>query len=133
MVVPPGVVTDTFPEDPEPTMAVMLVDETTLNEAAAVPPKLTEVAPSKSVPVMVMVAPVPPVEVKVDRTGGSINVKPVPVAVPPGVVTDTLPDAPKPTTAVILVGEITLNELAAVPPKLTAEVPVKPVPVMVIE
>jgi hypothetical protein len=35
----------------------MLVVETTVNDAAAVPPKLTAVAPVKSVPVIVTVAP----------------------------------------------------------------------------
>jgi hypothetical protein len=35
----------------------MLVAETTVNEVAAVPPKLTAVAPVKSVPVIVTVAP----------------------------------------------------------------------------
>ena len=56
--VPPGVVTLTFPEVPPASTAVMLVAETTLKEVAAVPPKLTAVAPVKSVPVKVTVAPV---------------------------------------------------------------------------
>jgi len=43
---------------PAATTAVMLVAETTLNEVAAVPPKLTAVAPVKLVPVIVTVAPV---------------------------------------------------------------------------
>ena len=51
--------------------------------------------------------------------------------VPPGVTTTTLPDAPPATTAVMVVAETTVNEVAAVPPKLTAEVPVKFVPVIV--
>ena len=52
---PPGVVTDTKPELPLATTAVMVVLLTTLNEVAAVPPKLTAVAPVKLVPVMVTV------------------------------------------------------------------------------
>jgi hypothetical protein len=56
--VPPGVVTLTFPEVPAAITAVMLVAETTVKEVAAVPPKLTAVAPVKLVPVKVTVAPV---------------------------------------------------------------------------
>ena len=47
------------PVDPPPTTAVILVALTTLKDAAAVAPKLTEVAPVKLVPVMVIVVPVP--------------------------------------------------------------------------
>ena len=57
-------------------------------------------------------------------TGAGINVKPESVAVPPGVVTLTLPDAPEATTAVILVEEFTTNDVAATPPNLTAVAPV---------
>ena len=55
--VPPAVVTVTFPDDPVPTSAVMVVGETTVKYAAGVPPKLTAVAPVKFVPVRVMVVP----------------------------------------------------------------------------
>ena len=54
------------------------------------------------------------------------------LAVPDGVVTLTDPELPAPTTAFIEVAEITVKELAAVPPKLTAVALVKLVPVMVI-
>ena len=60
-----------------------------------------------------------------------INVNPALLAMPFAVVTLTLPVAPAPTTAVILVALTTVNEVAAVPPKLTAVVPVKFVPVIV--
>jgi hypothetical protein len=81
----------------------MLVALTTVKDVAAVPPKLTEVAPVKLVPVMVTVAPLT-AEVGVkDVMVGAAMVKPARLAVPPGVVTDTLPDAPLPTTAVMLV------------------------------
>ena len=60
-----------------------------------------------------------------------INVNPALLAMPFSVVTLTLPVAPAPTTAVILVALTTVNEVAAVPPKLTAVAPVKSVPVMV--
>ena len=44
---------------------------------------------------------------------------------------ETLPLVPDPITAVILVGETTLNDVAAIPPKLTAVAPVKLDPVIV--
>ena len=53
------------------------------------------------------------------------------VPVPPGLVTDTVPVVPLPTTAVMLVALATLNDVTAVPPSVTAVVPVKLVPVMV--
>ena len=49
---PDAVVTDTTPEAPAPTVAFMLVALTTVNVVAAVPPKLTAVAPVKFVPIM---------------------------------------------------------------------------------
>ncbi len=132
VAVPLGVVTDTLPEVPVPTTAVMLVAETTEKEVAAVPPKLTAVAPMKLMPVIVTVAPLAPlVGVKDEIAGALIKVNPVFVAVPPGVVTDTLPEVPAPTTAVMVVAETTEKEVAAVPPKLTADAPIKLVPVMV--
>jgi len=135
VAVPPGVVTLTLPEVPAATTAVMLVAETTLNEVAAVPPKLTAVAPVKLVPVMVTVAPIAALiglnDVTVGAVGVPMNVNPARVAVPPGVVTLTLPEVPAATTAVMLVAETTLNDVAAVPPKLTAVAPVKLVPVIV--
>ena len=53
------------------------------------------------------------------------------VAVPPGVVTVTLPVDPLPTVAVIWVEESTVKLAASVPPNLTAVASVKLVPVMV--
>ena len=47
------------------------------------------------------------------------------------VVTLALPVAPAPIIAVMLVALTTVNAVAAVPPKLTAVVPVKFVPVIV--
>ena len=60
-----------------------------------------------------------------------IKVNPVLLPIPFGVVTLTLPVAPVPTTAVIVVALTTVNEAAAVPPNLTAVAPVKLVPVIV--
>jgi hypothetical protein len=129
---PPGVVTTTSPEVPEATVAVMLVLEFTTNEAAAVPPKLTPVAPLKLLPVIVIVAPDDAdAGVKDEIVGAAINVNPFSDAVPADVVTATSPDEPVPTVAVILVGLFTVKEAAAVPPKLTLNAPVKLVPVIV--
>ena len=57
--VPPGLVIETDPEVPAPTIAVMVVLLMILNEAAAEPPKFTEVAAEKLVPVMVTLVPDP--------------------------------------------------------------------------
>jgi hypothetical protein len=129
---PPGVVTETLPDEPVATTAVMVVELTTLKEAAAVPPKLTAVAPVKLVPVMVTVAPLAALRgAKDDMVGAGIKVNPASTALPPGVVTETLPDEPVATTAVMVVELTTLKDAAAVPPKLTAVAPVKLVPVIV--
>ena len=78
------------------------------------------------VPVRVTVVPVAAdVGVKEVIVGAGINVNPASVAVPPGVVTLTLPVVPLATTAVMLVAFTTLKLFAAVPPKLTAVVPVR--------
>ena len=66
--------------------------------------------------------------------GAGAYVKPAKEAVvanDPGAVTLTEPEAPAPTTAVICVLLLTVKEVAAVPPKLTAVAPVNPVPVMI--
>ena len=63
--------------------------------------------------------------------GAGISEKPPSVAVPPGVVTDTIPSAPAPTTAVIIVEDITVKLFAGIPPKLTADAPVRFNPVIV--
>ncbi|MNI29379.1 hypothetical protein D3C85_1741060 [compost metagenome] len=46
--------------DPAATTALIVVGETTVNELAAVFPKLTLVALLRSLPVMVITSPVPP-------------------------------------------------------------------------
>ena len=125
-----------LPEEPEPTTALIVVPLTMVNEAAGVPPKETIVTAPKSVPVIVTVVPVDPVvgvkEVMLAPGGGGVlYVNPPSEAVPLAVVTLMLPDAPEPTTAVMVVEETTVKDVAAVPPKLTAVAPVKFVPVMV--
>ena len=73
LAIPPGVTTVTDPEAPDATTAVIVVALTTLNEAAAVPPKLTAVAPEKFIPVIVTTPPVPVlIGVKVVIVGGGI-------------------------------------------------------------
>jgi hypothetical protein len=132
LAVPPGVITETEPDVPEATTAVIVVEFTTLKEVAAVPPNVTEVAPLKLVPVSVTVAPDPAeVGVKEERVGAGIKVNPARLAAPPGVVTETEPEVPDATTAVMVVELTTLKDVAAVPPKLTDEAPVKFVPVIV--
>ena len=131
LAMPFAVVTFTLPVEPAPTTAVILVALTTVNEVAAVPPKLTAVAPVKFVPVIVTVCPVP-AEVGLNEAivGGGKYVKAARVPVPDAVVTETTPEAPAPTVALILVALTTVNVVAAVPPKLTAVAPVKFVPIM---
>ena len=86
----------------------------------------------KFVPVIVTVAPVA-ADVGVNEAieGGGKYVKFAPLAVPLGVVTDTAPDAPAPTTARILVALTIWYDVAATPPKRTLVAPVKFVPVIV--
>ena len=68
--VPAEFVTETLPEFPFPTMAVILVELTTVKEVAAVPPKLTDDIPLKLLPVIVTVFPlVADVGEKEDTTG----------------------------------------------------------------
>ena len=59
------------------------------------------------------------------------EINPANEPVPPGVVTLIKPEPLEGTTAVIVVGEIVLNELAGTPAKLTAVTPLKLVPVIV--
>ena len=71
VAVPAGVVTLTLPLVPDATTAVIWVKEFTVKELAAVPPKLTAVAPVKLVPVITTETPVPElVGVKEEMAGG---------------------------------------------------------------
>ena len=60
VAVPPNVVTTISPDAPSPTMAVIRVDEFTVPEEDATPPKLTDGYPKKSVPNMVTAVPFVP-------------------------------------------------------------------------
>ena len=132
LAVPPGVVTATFPELPLATTAVILTGLTMENELAGVPPKLTAVAPENPVPVIVIVVPVEAVAgVNELMVGKGIKVKPLRLAVPPGVITETFPLFPFPTIAFILEALVTVNEEAATPPNITELAPVNSEPVIV--
>ena len=72
LVVPPGVVTDTPPLLPLPTTALIVVAFTTVNDVAAVPPKLTALAPVKLVPVITTVAPADAVVGAKDVIAGAV-------------------------------------------------------------
>jgi hypothetical protein len=124
--VPPSVVTVILPVLPLATTAVIALSLTTVNEAAAVPPKLIAVAPVKYEPLIVTDAPVTPVAgVNELTTGAGINVNAVAEdPAPLGAVTVILPVVPPATTAVIILSDTTVYEAAAVPPKLTAVAPV---------
>lgn len=118
---------------PVGTVAVMLVAEPTVN-VALVPLKFTAVAPVKPVPVIVTLVPTAPLEgEKLVNVGAAVGVKvPALVAVPPAVVTFTVPVVTLAgVTAVMLVAELTVKLAAATLLNVTAVAPVKLVPVMV--
>src|SRR5581483_1876637 len=127
--VPPGVVTMTVPVVvPSATTAVSFVSERTVTSVASVPPMFTPVAPRKSLPVSVIVAPVsaPTVAGENDVIVGSgqsgVKVSELFTLVF-GLVTEIATGAvPTPcgTTAVTLVSESTLKLAAGVDPKSTA-------------
>jgi hypothetical protein len=101
---------------------------------AEVPANLTEVAPEKPEPEITTVVPggpLPGLKELMVGAGEAVTVKSEElVAVPPGVVTESLPVvAPDVAVAVIWVEELTVNEILA-PPNLTAVAPVNPVPVI---
>ncbi len=133
---PAGVVTLIGPVvAPAGTVAVILVDLTTLN-VAAVPLKVTPVAPVKLVPVIVTVVPTGPKvgenEVIVGAPAVDVTLKPWELqSLPPGVVTQIFPVvAPLGTVAVIFVEDFTVN-VAETPWNVTLVAPVKFVPVIV--
>ena len=59
LLLPPGVVTTTFPVAPEPTVAVIWVGLFTVNEVTAVPPSVTAVAAVNPEPVITTGCPAP--------------------------------------------------------------------------
>jgi len=73
----------------------------------------------------------PDVGVKEVTEGGGTKLNPANDEEPYEVVTTTFPDAPLPTTAVIVVALATINDVAFTPPKLTPVTPTKFEPVIV--
>jgi hypothetical protein len=133
--VPPGFVTPICPvRAPAGTPAFTCVADTVVG-AVATPPKLTAVAEAMFVPFIVTTAPTAPeAGEKLDTVGaGTVTVKSEALApVPPGVVTAIGPVvAPAGTFAVTCVAESAVNVVALVPLNVTAEAPVRCVPVIV--
>jgi hypothetical protein len=140
-LVPPEVVTvtSTVPAAPAGAVAVIWVALLTVKPVAAFAPKLTAVAPVNPVPLIVTLVPpaVGPDAGLTPVTEGAYlktSLEFVALLPPPGMVTvtSTAPD-PAGEVAVIDVALLTVNVVAAVPPKLTAVAPVKLVPVIVTE
>lgn len=130
--VPPGVETVIGSPALTGTTAVICVAEITVNVVAGRPPKFTAVAPVKFVPVNVITAPGSPlVGAMLVIVGLLTKVNPAVALVPPSVCTETAPDAPAATTAVICDGLLTVKFVAAMPPKRTDTAPVKFAPVTV--
>ncbi len=111
--IPPGVVTVMAPDNPGPGIAVIVVEETTVKVPASSPPKRTEDAPVKLVPVIVIVVPaMAETGVKEVMAGGGIKTNPARLPFPVGVATTTFPEAPDPTVALITESETTVKAAA---------------------
>jgi hypothetical protein len=135
-LVPPEfvTVTETAPK-PEGATAVIKVSSRIVNTAGSAP-KNTSVAVVKPVPVRVTLLPptmAPPVGDKLVRVGAAtyMNVAPLLVAEAVLTVTALAPTAPAGAVAVTVLSEPIVKAVAAVVPKFTPRVPIKPAPVMV--
>lgn len=127
-----GVVTEITPLDPLAGMAMIVVEDNTVKDAAATPPKLTALLPNKLVPEIIMVVPIPALEgVKEEMVGGKAKINPGSSAIPSAVVTETLPVSPVPTTALMVLAEITVKLAAGLEPKFTFVTSVNALPVIV--
>jgi hypothetical protein len=129
---PPFVFTLIIPElVPEATVARICVPDTTVTELANVPWNLTTLSGEKPVPLMVTTLPTGPLAgLKLVIVGLTLNCFLL-IAVPPLVVTEMLSViAPAGTVAVILVEDTTVK-LAALLPNITADAPVKLLPLIV--
>jgi len=135
--VPPGVVTPMAPEAaPAGTVALMEVSLATENVTAAVPLKVTAVAPVRWVPVIVTESPILPMAGrKLETVGAGTKVKAEElIPVPPRVVTLIGPVlAPAGTVALMEVALATENVVADVALNRTAVAPVRLTPVIVTE
>jgi hypothetical protein len=135
-LVPPGftTVTETAPV-PEGATALIKVSLRILN-VAGLAPKITAVAIMKPVPVRVTLLPptmAPPVGDKLVRVGMAIywNMAPLLVAEAVLTVTALAPATLAGEVAVTVLSEPTVKAVAAVGPKYTSRVLIKPAPVMV--
>ena len=135
VAVPPVVVMTIFPViAPVGTVAATWRSELTVMVVTATPPKVTPVVWVNPVPVMVTTVPTLPLGGEKLRIVGVTLKVPELVAEPPSVVTTIFPVlAPLGTVAVTLLSELTVNMVAATPPKVTFVVCVSPVPLMVTE
>jgi hypothetical protein len=132
-------VTSTLPFDSAGEVAVMEVDEPTLNSDATVTPKSTDVTPEKFVPVMVTRVP-PAVEPTLGLMSVTVGIGPrkwnsssVPLAfAPPLVVTITL-TLPLDSAGDVALIEVpdTTTKAAGTRPNITLEAPESSVPVMI--
>ncbi len=132
--IPMGLFTDILPEEPVAGIAVIVLPFTILNDAAGVPPKLTPFADKKFVPVIVTRVPSPALVGKNEETvapPGPKKVNPAKVAVAPDLATDTWPEAPNPSTAVMVVSFTTVKDAAGTLPNETSVTPVNFVPFIV--
>ena len=140
LAAPVVTVTSTVPE-PAGAVAVIVVSLLTLNNVAGMAPKFTADAPVKFVPVIVTDVP-PAVEpdgglrpVTVGGGGGvyvnwSLELMAL-VPWPVVTVTSTAPRIPAGAVALMVLSFCTAYVVAAMPPKFTADAPVKFVPVIV--
>jgi len=140
--VPLGVVTNTLAEPATlaSVVALMVVEFTTVNSVTAIPPIVTSVVPVKFAPVIAIEVPpnVEPLEGETLDTVGEVSTysnKLFALFVPLEVVTNTLaePENFASVVAVMVVGFTTVNSVTATPPIVTAVVPVKFAPVIVME
>lgn len=132
--VPEALVTEAskFPGGSEPTVAKIVVGETTEKLVAGTFPKLTAVVLLKLVPLIVTEVPVPPwVGVNEVIVGALLKIKPERFETPYAVVTVTSPADPVSTTARIVVEDCTMNEETGALPKLICDVVLKLFPEMV--
>jgi hypothetical protein len=137
VAVPPGVVTATVPVvAPAGTVASIWVSELTRKVTADVPLNATAVVPLRPVPVIVTISPTTPLPGSIEVTdgGGKTMKGELLEATPPEVfmrIAAAPTAVPLAMVAVIDVAEFTVNDEAAVAPKVTAVAPLRPLPVIV--
>src|SRR5690348_17742396 len=96
-------------------MAVILLDELTVNDNTLTPPIVTALIPSKEVPEICSRVPCVPWD-GVNEFTVAIELYPDKESVPPGVVTIIEPPGPEGALATIRVGDMILKFSAGTPP-----------------